>query len=270
MMRYLPFLILGILFCVGIASADAQQQKDTAPFEYKTYFRLHSNHTFYAELIDMRGDTVEVELPSGNRVKLLGTQIQKMEVPEPRNQITEGQFVSKSHLLREKSGPHFFQLSSGLIFGGSSDVILSGANMSLAYKYQWRPQHFLVGQMGVDIMDGLFPVVSESLTLGYDWVIFTDRVNPFISGRLGWGIAQHLDEEAETPWWTPPERTIKSGYRASIGTGVMFTGKRHSAFNLGVEFIVQQLTYHEVIQDVQTRILDYTHRRIQFNMAYTF
>jgi len=142
--------------------------------------------------------------------------------------------------------------------------------MSLAYKYQWRPQHFLVGQVGVDIMDGLFPVLSESITVGYEWLKFTDRVNPFLSAQMGWGIAQYLDEEPDNLWWTPPERSIESGYRASLGTGVIFTGKRHSAFRLGVEFVLQQLTYREEFPDVQTTVLDYVHRRIQFNMAYIF
>lgn len=269
-MRNIQYFTLGILFWAAMGSVGAQQPKGPTSFEYKTYFKLQENQSFYGELIDMRGDTVEIELPSGSRVKLLDQNIKKMEVPDPDNQTYETRGGEKKHLFRDKISPHFFQLSSGLIFGGSSDVILSGANMSLAYKYQWRQQHFLVGQMGVDILDGLFPVVSESLTLGYDWVIFTDRVNPFISGRLGWGIAQHLDEQEETPWWTPPERSIESGYRASIGTGVLFTGKKHSAFSLGVEFVVQQLTYREVFPDVQTRVLDYSHRRLQFNMAYTF
>ncbi len=258
------------LLSLMLSALWAQEKADLPTFDYNTYFKLNSNMSFYGELIDMRADTIEIELASGRRIKILNHQLRKMEVHEPGGQAVDEGSRQESHLFREKISPHFFNISSGLIFGGTSDIILSGANMSLAYKYQWRPQHFLVGQMGVDIMDGLFPVVSESLTVGYDWVIFTDRVNPFISGRLGWGIAQHLDEEAETPWWTPPERSIESGYRASIGTGVMFTGKKHSAFSLGVEFVVQQLTYHEVIPDVQTRVLDYSHRRIQFNMAYTF
>lgn len=260
-----------LLICLGLSSVlFAQQSREGAAFKYDTHFRLNSNSSFYAELIDMRGDTIEVELSSGNRVKLLSSQIRKMEAADPSSQKAVVGLAERNHLFREKLSPHFFQLSSGLIFGGSSDVILSGANMSFAYKYQWRPQHFLVGQMGVDIMDGLFPVLSESVTVGYEWVKFTDRVNPFLSAQMGWGIAQYLDEEPDNPWWTPPERSIESGYRASLGTGVMFTGKRHSVFRLGVEFVVQQLTYREEFPDVQTSVFDYEHRRIQFNIGYIF
>jgi len=258
------------IFCAIGAAVWAQEKPTGSEYKYNTYFKLKSNMSFQGELIDMRNDTLEIELASGNRVKLLSHQIQKMEVPDPSGTHKQIAEPERFHLFQDKNSPHFFHISSGLIFGGSSDVILSGANMSTSYKNQWRPGHFLVGQVGVDIFDGLFPVLSESLTVGYEWMKFTNRANPFISGKLGWGIAQYLDEDEPTPWWTPPERSIESGYRAMLGMGVALTGKRNSAFSMSVDFIVQQLTYREVFPEVQTRVLDYTHRRIQFNLAYTF
>jgi|GEM_PF-1229260 len=269
-MKKIQRIITALLCMLILSPVWGQEEPTPSQFEYGTYFRMNSNMSFYGELIDMRGDTLEIELASGNRIKLLSHQIRKMEAYDPSSRERTGEPEVRHHLFRDKATPHFFHISSGLIFGGSSDVILSGANMSTSYKNQWRPGHFLVGQVGVDIFDGLFPVLSESLTVGYEWMKFTNRANPFISGKLGWGIAQYLDEDEPTPWWTPPERSIESGYRAMLGMGVALTGKRNSAFSMSVDFIVQQLTYREVFPEVQTRVLDYTHRRIQFNLAYTF
>ncbi len=248
----------------------AQESPGASNYNYDTYFRLMSNASFYAELIDIRGDTVEIELQSGNRIKFLQSQFKQIEAAKPESlQSGKSESEEKSHLFRDKKRPHFYHLSSGLIFGGSSSVILSGANMSFEYKYRWRPEHFLVGQVGADVFDGMFPTLSESLTLGYDWIKYTNRVNPFLSGRLGWGIGQYLSQE-EVFWGNPPERSINGGYRARIGTGVIFTGNQHSAFTLGIDFIVQQFTHHEIHPDILTREIDILHRRIQFNIGYTF
>jgi len=264
------FSVLLVSLCLSASSVWAQDPTAPSNYSYDTYFRMMSNASFYAELIDLRGDTVEIELPNGNRVKFLQNQFRKIEAPKPESlQSGTGGNEEKSHLFRDKERPHFYHISGGIIFGGNSSVILSGANMSFAYKYRWRPEHFLVGQIGTDVFDGLFPTLSQSLTLGYDWVKYTHRVNPFLSGRLGWGIGLYLQEE-EVFWGNPPERSIEGGYRASIGTGVVFTGGEHSAFTLGVNFIVQQLTHHEIQPDIITREIEVLHRRIQFNIGYIF
>lgn len=261
-------VLLGFLFCFLPSSLlYSQKSSDTGGYSYETHVKLTSNAQFFAELIHIRGDTIEFELKSGRRIKLPENRIREMK--DGKLDAIHPIISKKGHLFRDKDKPHFYHLSSGLIFGGASSVILSGANMSFEYKYRWRPEHFIVGQIGADIFDGVNPVLSESLTLGYDWVKYTDRVNPFLSGRIGWGIAQYLEGD-EVPWGQAPQRSIQSGYRARLGTGVIFTGKKNSAFSLGVDLIFQQLNYRMVWPEISTRNLDVLHRRIQFNIGYTF
>lgn len=266
MMKYI--VLLGIVFClIQPMLLFSQKGSNSEDFNYQTHVKLTSDAQFFAELIDIRGDTIELELKSGRRITLPENRIREME--DRSSESSRLILTEKGHLFRDKEKPHFYNISSGIIFGGASSVILSGANMSFEYKYRWRPEHFIVGQLGADIFDGINPVLSESLTVGYDWIKYTDRVNPFFSGRIGWGIAQYLEDD-ETVWGQSPQRSIQSGYRARLGTGVLFTGNKNSAFSLGVDLILQQLNYQIVWPDVSSRNLDVVHRRIQFNIGYTF
>lgn len=269
MIRFSWVYLSVIVFSCICITAEAQQDGST-DYKYNTYLKLNNGHAFYVELIDLRQDTIEVQLPSGNRILFLESQIRRLDQPLKADQKLKAKMVYDSHVFRDKQHPHFYQVSGGLLFGGAAVDFLSGANMGLAYKFSWRTQHFITANLGLDVLNGIFPVVSESLTIGYEWVSFHDRYNPYISGRIGWGLAQYIMDEEVFWWGVPPERTIESGYRAAVGTGLYFTGKKNAALNLGVELIIQQLTFNEEQNGVMSRQVNSLYRRIQFNIGYTF
>lgn len=184
-----------------LSPMTALSQTPNSLFHYKDKIILKSNQVLFGQVIFYSQDSLILELNSGSRVKLLGSQIIKVVQYLPREKTR----LPKLSVMKNPEKKHIFALSTSVGLGSFRLEYGFGQEIAAVYKYNTHKSHVLMGGIGLDsylveqslayfpIMTGYeyhFPVTMEnslycSLLTGYSLPF-----NPGDSGLLvregGW------------------------------------------------------------------------------------
>lgn len=249
---------IGLFFCLNI-----QAQQD---FAYKDKFKMKNGNTFVGQLIRIGADTTEIELASGNRILFLNDQIKFIS-----QYTNEG--TSKEKLLRSNSSLYesdrndFIDLSFGVNMFSSGGSILTGLSVGLQYKRRLAPKHFMMAGYGFEALSGFTSIYSHPVTLGYEFVLFEDRLSPYVNAKLGYAFLHPIDVDQSD---FGEQWAVKGGYRYALGTGILVQTKGNSLVSFGLEYMVQDALFQsDSIWWGQSR-RDVLFRRIFLKLGFTF
>lgn len=228
------------IFIALFLSLDMQAQQD---FAYKDKFKLKNGNQFVGQLIRIGADTTEIELASGSRVLLLSDQIKSIYQSPTVSSKSSGNAIPliERPYLYEGDRKDFLDFSFGLNFVGSSESVSYGLGMYFQYKRRLARQHFLQLGYGFEALSTFTSAYSHPITVGYEFVLFEDRVSPYINAKAGYAFlhSTDLDQDDFNQQWE-----VKGGYRYALGTGIIMKSKGTSLINLGLEYMVQDSEFN--------------------------
>ena len=256
----LKFLIIFISLFVSL---NIQAQQDYA---YKDKFKMNNGNTFVGQLIRIGADTTEIELASGNRILFLNDQIKFISQFLQENTSEENVIENRSYLF-ESGRKDFIDLSFGVNMFSSDGAVLTGLSVGLQYKRRLAPQHFMMLGYGFEALSGFTSTYAHPITLGYEFVLFEDRLSPYLNAKLGYAFLHPIDVDQSDfgERWE-----VKGGYRYALGTGILLQTKASSLLTLGLEYMVQDALFtSDSIWWGQSR-RDVLFRRVFLKLGFTF
>lgn len=264
-MRY-SLIVFFPLFLLFSCQSIAQETQ----YEYKDYFQLRKNkHVIYGQLISYKLDTIEIELESGYRVKMLTDDFRVIR----QHNESKSKSISLGKVLNTRlEGPflldldrrNFFDVSIGANFLANDDFF-TGLKLELTYKRRFHKNFFATGSYALEMLSGFEPVYVHPLTAGLEYVLLLDKVKPYLRASGGYGFVHVMDQSNFGQW------DVRGGPRYSVGGGFLFKAAGQKVFRMGVDFI-NQPSFFETVDNGWwiSSNRDVVFRRLFFKLGFMF
>lgn len=252
-----------IIFIGLLVSVNTNAQHD---FAYKDKFKMKNGNTFVGQLIRIGTDTTEIELASGSRILFLNNQIKGIFQFSEENTLRQKVTENRSYLY-EGDRKDFLDLSFGLNMFSTGGSVLTGLSIGMQYKRRLSREHFMMFGYGFEALSSFTNTYSHPITLGYEFVLFEDRLSPYLNAKAGYAFLHPTDVDQSD---FGEQWKVKGGYRFALGTGILMPAKGNSLLNLGLEYMVQDsMFFSDSIWWGQSQ-RDVLFRRIFLKLGFTF
>jgi hypothetical protein len=159
-------------------------------------------------------------------------------------------------------------LQVGLGSGGPSEAIFSAFFLDAGLKYQLSERynrHYFRTNVGLQNFNGFYNVQTLSWTGGYQFVITSKRVAPYIFGDIGTSIGLKSDEQQNQN----NVQKVRGGNTWTLGLGLLIPQEHFRAvdFSLGYVFQKANLKFENTWQ---TNTVDQEFKRIVMKIGVNF
>lgn len=231
--------------------------------EYRDYFRLKNNVSFYGKLISYNIDTIELETIGGSRVKFLQSQVAKVRMSQKGDLGPIPLKISRN--LFETNQKTFIELNSNL-FAGHGEFLVNGLGLNVHLKHNLYRNHFISLSTGYNTFSTVGIINIIPVSLGYEYYFLREKNAPFVYARGGIGFSDFIDENQV--WF---ERTYEAyhGGRMEFGGGILISLSEHLGLVLSTGLVIQKTGYS--ITDPWGSVeRDIILRRLTFNFGFVF